>query len=98
MWCQAGFGPETFLEQTAATFAASLRGRAKAREQMIEREVSLAWHTAAFSAAAQAGKLKSLKEYRGKAEDRKVQSPQQMLGALRMLQDMGAPMTIKQVN
>lgn len=66
MWCQH-FGPDTFLEQTAVTFAASLRGRHQAFKLKAEQDISLAWHTAAFSGAAQAGKLKKLEHYLPKA-------------------------------
>jgi hypothetical protein len=62
MWCQH-FSPGLFLEQTSATFAASLRGRAKSINDRSERDIALAWHTAAFSGAAQAGKLKKLSTY-----------------------------------
>lgn len=94
MWCEAGFSPDLFPKQTAATFAASLRGRAKAREEQAKRDLSLAWHAGAFAGAAFNGKLKRFSEYQG----RSGQTPHQMLGNLRMLKDMGAPMTIRQVN
>lgn len=96
MW-SAEFEPHTFLDQTAATFAASLRGRAKAREREAERDLSLAWHTGAFVGAAWSGKLKKLSEYQDK-KPAKQQKPSEMLAVLQMLHDNGAPMTIRQIN
>lgn len=96
MWCSFGFNPDTFLDQTAATFAASLRGKAKAREQDAERDLSLAWHTGAFVGAAYVGKLKRLSEYQGKKPLK--QKPSDMIAVLKMLKDNGAPMTIRQIN
>jgi hypothetical protein len=95
MW-SAEFAPDTFHEQTAATFAASLRGRAKAREYANERDLSLAWHTAAFVGAAWAGKLKKLSAYQGRKPSK--QSPKEMVAALMALRDNGAPMNIRQIN
>jgi hypothetical protein len=71
-------------------------GAALAAERQFKRDLSLAWHTAAFSSAAQAGKLKKLSSYQ--KEPQRVQSADQMLGTLQMLKDMGASMTIRQVN
>lgn len=96
MWCSYGFSPDTFLDQTAATFAASLRGKAKVREQEAERDLSLAWHTGAFVGAAYAGKLKRLSEYQGKKPPK--QSPRDMLAVLKGLRENGAPMNIRQIN
>jgi hypothetical protein len=71
-------------------------GVARAAERRFDRDLSLAWHTAAFSGSAQAGKLKSLSTYRQRKSSK--QTPQEMLGTFRVLQDMGAPMSIRQVN
>lgn len=71
-------------------------GAALAAERKLRRELSLAWHTAAFSGAAQAGKLKSLNTYLNPQPA--VQSAGDILTTLRELQDMGAPMSIRQVN
>jgi hypothetical protein len=98
LWCSFGFSPDTFLDQTAATFAASLRGRAKVREHEAERDLSLAWHTGAFVGAAYAGKLKRLSEYQGKKQSSSQQKPGDMLAVLKMLRDKGAPMNIRQIN
>lgn len=73
-----------------------MEGAALAAERQFERDLLLAWHTAAFNGAASVGKLKPLAEYRGRSKQ--AQTPAQMLGALRVLQDMGAPMTIRQVH
>lgn len=96
MWCQS-FTPETFFDQTAATFAASLRGRAKARDLKAEQNVVLAWQTAAFSGAAQAGKLKPLANYLPSARP-KPQTADEMLSVLRQFKARGAPMNIRKVN
>ena len=52
-WCEE-FSPETFYEQTARTFIAATKGRAKARERNAERDLILAYDdplgvTAAFN-------------------------------------------------
>lgn len=73
-----------------------MEGAARAAERQFDRDLSLAWHTAAFSGAAQAGKLKPLEKYRVKPQ--KVQTPDEMLNTLMVLQEMGAPMTIEQIN
>jgi hypothetical protein len=96
MWCQY-FAPETFLEQTAATFAASLRGRFKAWELQAEQDTVHAWKTAAFSAAAQNGKLKKLDHYLAKRPVRQ-QTAEEMLATLQGFKDRGVPMNIRRVN
>jgi hypothetical protein len=98
MWC-AYFAPETFHDQTAATFSASLRGRDKARRLQADQDLASAWHIAAFSVAAQNGKLKPLKEYLDPAAaTKKPQTLDDMLNTLLALQASGAPMDIKQIN
>jgi hypothetical protein len=57
--------------------------------------MSLAWHVAAFSGAAQAGKLKPLDKYLKKSGQ--GQSPREMLTVLQAIKGAGAAMTIKQV-
>ncbi len=74
-----------------------MAGAARAAERRRHADLSLAWHSAAFGGAVQVGKLKKLSHYLG-AGDVQQQSPDQMLTTLRALQDMGAPMDIKQVN
>lgn len=71
-------------------------GAARAAERKFDRDLSLAWHVAAFSGAAQAGKLKKLTAYQRKLTP--PQTGEQMLGTLQALHDMGAPMSIRQVN
>lgn len=51
------FDPDTFFEQTAQTFSASLRGRNRSR---AEHGLILAYHTGAFSRATN---VKPLKHY-----------------------------------
>lgn len=74
-----------------------MEGAARAAERQFDRDVSLAWHTAALGGAAQAGKLKRLDRYLSKKSDR-AQTPDEMIGTLLVLKDMGAPMSIREVN
>lgn len=74
-----------------------MAGAARAAERSHEANLSLAWHSAAFGGAVQVGKLKKLSHYLGSGDARQ-QTPEQMLNSLRALQDMGAPMDIRQVN
>jgi hypothetical protein len=71
-------------------------GAALAAERGFRRDLALAWHTAAFTGAASVGKLKKLDTYM--SPQAQAQSPTEMLGMLRSFQDMGVPMSIKQVN
>ncbi len=96
-WCHY-FPSETFFEQTAVTYAASLQGRESARNIRAEQDISLAWHIAAFGMAAYAGKLKPLKKYLKPTEAPVLQSGEQMLEALESLKASGTPMDIKQIN
>ena len=76
-----------------------MEGAAHAAKRAFDRDIALAWHTAAFGAAAQSGKLKNLSTYQNPPKIVKAaQSPNEMLEAMRAFQDMGAPMVIKQVN
>ena len=74
-----------------------MEGAGRAAQRRFDANLSLAWHTAAFNGAVQVGKLKKLDHYIG-GGDKKQQSPKDMLNTLRVLQDMGAPMDIRQVN
>lgn len=74
-----------------------MKGAARAAKRRTDEAVSLAWHTAAFGAAAMNGKLKKLGQYL-KPERAKAQSPEDMLEALRSFQARGAPMNIRQVH
>lgn len=56
MWVEGGFAPETFWDQTVRSFRNALAGSAK-------RRLTESWQTAALTAAASVGKLKSLDEY-----------------------------------
>jgi hypothetical protein len=66
------------------------------RNEKLNRDLSLAWHTGAFVGAAWSGKLKKLSEYQDKKPTK--QSPSEMLAVLQMLRDNGAPMNIRQIN
>lgn len=73
-----------------------MKGAALAAKRSQEASLSLAWHTAAFGAAAQVGKLKKLDQYLGRPK--RQQSGSEMLAALREFKARGAKMTFKQVN
>jgi len=75
-----------------------MEGAALAAKRQSERDVSLAWHTAAFTAAAKAGKLKKLDHYLKQPRRRPAQTPSDMLAVMREFQARGAKMTFKQVN
>lgn len=72
-------------------------GAALAAKRKHENDLSLAWHTAAFGGAAQAGKLKKLDHYLPK-RSRRQQAPTEMLAIMREFAARGAKMTFKQVN
>jgi hypothetical protein len=74
-----------------------MEGAARAAKQRHESETVLAWQTAAFSAAAQAGKLKKLEHYLPK-QPRKAQTTSEMLAVLKGMASSGAPMNIRQIN
>jgi hypothetical protein len=83
MWCQAGFQPDSFWDQTPATFAACMQGVRERLEAEAEGETRVAWQTANFMSAAQAGKLKPLRHYTN-APKRKM-SAREMLANMRIL-------------
>lgn len=74
-----------------------MEGAALAAKRQHEGELVLAWHTAAFGAAAQAGKLKRLTHYLPKKPQRE-QTPEEMLAVLREFKARGANMNIRRVN
>jgi hypothetical protein len=71
---------------------------ALAAKRKHDNDIFLAWHVAAFSGAAQAGKLKSLSKYLTPVSRPKPQTASEMLDILREFKAMGAPMTIEQIN
>lgn len=71
-------------------------GAARAAEREHERRLMIAHHGAAWTGAAYAGKLKQFSHYRPEKE--RIQSADDMLDTLITLQEMGAPMTIEQIN
>lgn len=76
-----------------------MEGVARAAKRKFDAEISLAWHTAAFTGATQSKRgLKPLSDYLNRGDQNKPQSGREMLGTLRMLQDMGAPMDIRKMN
>lgn len=72
-------------------------GAALAAKRQHESETALAWQIAAFSAAAQNGKLKRLSHYIAIPAP-SAQSPDEMLAVFRTFAERGAPMSIRQVN
>ncbi len=93
MWVESGFDPDAFWHQTPGTFALAMKGVRKRLERENDDRLALAWQTAAFGGAAQAGKLKPLKHYMRKSGP---QSPKEMV---EMLKTMGARsnMTVRRV-
>lgn len=95
MWVQAGFSPDDFWQQTPRHFQLVMQGVRKRLENESQDRTRQAWEVGAFSAAAQAGKLKPLKHYL--APKAKAQAPRDMLAALLAHQNNGAPMTIRKI-
>lgn len=87
MWVEAGFGPDAFWHQTPHTFALAMTGVRKRLESEADARITQAWESAAFNAAAQAGKLKPLRHYLRKAGPK--QSAKDMLAAFRTLAASG---------
>lgn len=76
-----------------------MEGAALAANRKHESEIVMAWHIAAFGAAAQAGKLKKLDQYLTLTKPKpKQQTPAEMLEVLREFKERGVPMDFKQVN
>lgn len=99
MWVEAGLDPDNFWHQTPDTFSLAMKGVRKRLEREMDREsdarIALAWHTGAFAAAAQAGKLKPLRSYIRKPMP--IQKPSEMLANLREFQSRGAGMRITKI-
>jgi hypothetical protein len=95
MWVQAGFPPNDFWQQTPRSFQLAMQGVRKRLENESQEQTRLAWEVGAFSAAAQAGKLKPLRHYLH--PEKKAQAPREMLAALLAYQSGGAPMTIRKI-
>ncbi len=68
-------------------------GAALAAKRRHDEAISLAWHTAALSAAAQNGKLKRLPHYLGAGQPRKAQTPSEMLALLKGFERHGMKIT-----
>lgn len=69
---------------------------ADAEQGRFDGQIAAAWHVAAFTAAAKAGKLKPLKHYLRK-QPAVARTGDEMLDAFRELQSRGAAMTIRKV-
>ena len=71
-----------------------------AAERQHNRNISLAWHTAAFMGLAWNGKLEGLAAYTNvpDAPPQEPWSPEQLLSAFQEMHANGAPMTIRQVH
>lgn len=96
MWIEAGFAPETFYEQTPRHFQLAMEAVRKRLERDMEAQLTMAWNNAAFTGAAQAGKLKPLRNYLRKAPA--AQKPAEMLAAMLAHQSNGVKMTVRKIN
>jgi hypothetical protein len=97
-WALAGQSPDTFWSQTPASFDAVMRGAIRARRMQGDADLALAYSVAALSAAAQAGKLKSLSHYQRRGDRGNLaQTPQEMLSVFRQFKARGAPINIQRV-
>lgn len=94
MWVRAGFPPDSFWIQTPRGFQLAMKGVRQRLKTEAEARTEQAWHTGAFGAAAQAGKLKPLRKYLRKSGQ---QTPAEMLAVLRSFQAKGAKMTIERI-
>jgi len=74
-----------------------MEGAALAAERRQEFEYKLAHSNAAWVGAAFAGKLKRFDAYKA-PEPLRHQSGDEMIANLRQLKEMGAPMSIEEVN
>jgi hypothetical protein len=83
-WVEAGFAPDSFWDQTPATFQAVMQGAVKRAERDAEGQIAHAYHTALFNAGTKtkAG-LKPLAHYLRKP-GRKMSS-KEMLANMKML-------------
>ena len=93
MWCQAGFQPAEFWDQTPRSFEAIMAGVQNRLEREERMQTALAWTTAAMT---RAERLKPLDQYT--RQKPKAQSGAEVLAILRGLQASGAPMTIRRLN
>lgn len=75
-----------------------MEGAALAAEREDELRFLVAHQNAAWTGAAYAGKLKPFSEYRQREAGQQQQSNEEMLSTLFALKDMGAPMTIEEIN
>lgn len=92
----AGLNPDKFWRETPRSFVAIMDGVTRAASRKYDHAIFVAWHVAAFGNAAQAGKLKPLSKYLGIKP--KAQTPEEMLAALQVLKEAGAPMDIREIN
>lgn len=84
MWVQAGFEPDSFWQQTPATYQACMTGVRARLGQEAEGQIAQAYHTARFNAATKTKEgLKPLKHYLRQAP-RKM-SAKEMLANMRIL-------------
>lgn len=92
VWTEAGFGPDSFWDQTAATFEAAIGGVRRRAEREAADRIVQAHATALFM---RVKKLSGDVRKYLPAKDGGKQSPDDMLAMLRALQAGGAPMTIR---
>lgn len=73
-----------------------MEGAARAAKSKHDADLSLAWHSAAFSGAVQNGKLKKLSHYLKSNSPKRAQSGSEMLALMQNFTKYGA--TIRQVH
>lgn len=99
MWVDAGFPPDSFWIQTPLHFQMAMRGWRERHKRSTEADLWRAYTHASLNAAASAGKLKAFAHYKRALSPAKaaLQTPAEMLDALRQFQAGGAPMTIRRI-
>lgn len=96
MWCQAGFEPDRFWEQTPRHFQLAMRGARKRISNAADSQLRQAWWTGAFTGLTQSKDgLKPLKHYLRRGPQRKT--PAQLHRMFKSMQARGMPMTIRKV-
>lgn len=94
MWCEE-FSPDLFHQQTARTFLAACRGRARFRKREAERDLILAYNTGAFSRASKVKPLSHYLRQMRKGEERSIAAD--ALGYFNTLKAKGISVSIKRV-
>jgi hypothetical protein len=96
LWCQEGFSPAEFWEQTPRTFSAWSKGRGDAAKRRADDATVLAWRTALFTRTEK--KLRLSDFLVSTLEKRREQTPDEMLAVFRTFVEMGTPLNIRKLN